>query len=86
MLTGRARGLARRASSAPSALIAAMMFLTNHGSFTPQYKSDMHDVAGEMDPLLHPNDLVITAQPEQIAADVVLPPERAELRQHDRAG
>ena len=60
-------GLARSGVVGAAALIASMLFLTNTASFTPQYKSDMRDVAGEMDPYLHTGDLVITAQPEQIA-------------------
>ena len=40
-------------------------FLANPGSFTPSYKTDMRDVAGELAPLLHRGDLVVIGQPEQ---------------------
>jgi len=43
----------------------AVLFLANPSSFTPQYKSDMRDVAAEIGPLLHPHDLVVVGQPEQ---------------------
>jgi mannosyltransferase len=49
------------------ALAASVLFLLNPASFTPQYKSNMRDVGAEMAPLLHQRDLVVTAQPEQIA-------------------
>src|SRR5262249_20083978 len=35
-------------------------------SYTPQYKSDMRDVAGELAPRLHAGDLVVVGQPEQV--------------------
>jgi mannosyltransferase len=40
-------------------------FLANAASFVPQYKSDMKDVAAEVDPYLRPGDEVLVAQPEQ---------------------
>ena len=43
----------------------AVVFLANPSTYTPQYKSDMRDVAGEIGPLLHRNDLVVVGQPEQ---------------------
>jgi mannosyltransferase len=43
----------------------SVVFLINPKSFTPQYKSDMRDVAGEIAPQLHPGDLVVVGQPEQ---------------------
>jgi mannosyltransferase len=43
----------------------AVFFLANPATYTPQYKSDMRDVAGEIGPLLHPDDLVVVGQPEQ---------------------
>ncbi|HEY3727028.1 MAG TPA: glycosyltransferase family 39 protein [Solirubrobacteraceae bacterium] len=47
------------------AIALSIVFLANPKSFTPQYKSDMRDVAGEIAPLLHPGDLVVVGQPEQ---------------------
>jgi len=43
----------------------AVFFLANPSSYTPQYKSDLRDVAGELGPLLHPGDLVVVGQPEE---------------------
>jgi mannosyltransferase len=43
----------------------AIVFLANPASYTPQYKSDMRDLAGEVSPLLHRGDLVVVGQPEQ---------------------
>ena len=43
----------------------SVLFLANPSTYTPQYKSDMRDVAGEIGPLLHRSDLVVVAQPEQ---------------------
>ena len=57
----RGRGSSAGWSSAP-----ASIFLANPASFTPKYKSDMRDVGGEMAPLVHPGDLVVVGQPEQV--------------------
>jgi|SRR5579884_30660 len=48
------------------AIAASVVFLYNPASYTPQYKSDVRDIGGEMAPLLHPGDLVISGQPEQV--------------------
>lgn len=48
------------------AVAASVVFLANPASFTPAYKSDMRDVGGEMAARLHPGDLVIVGQPEQV--------------------
>ncbi len=58
-------GLARAKGVGLIALLLTVVFWANPASFTPQYKSDMRDVAGEMAPLLHRGDLVIMGQPEQ---------------------
>jgi hypothetical protein len=47
------------------AIVAAVAFLAKPSAFTPQYKSDMRDVAAEVGPRLHPGDLVVVGQPEQ---------------------
>lgn len=44
------------------ALIAA--FVVHISSYAPKYKSDMQDVSGEVTPLLHRGDLVVSAQPD----------------------
>jgi hypothetical protein len=48
------------------AIAASIVFLANPASFTPQYKSDVRDIGGEMTPLMHPGDLVVVGQPEQV--------------------
>ena len=48
------------------AIAASMVFLANPASFAPAYKSDVRDIGGEMTPLVHPGDLVIVTQPEQV--------------------
>jgi mannosyltransferase len=49
------------------AIVLCLGFLANPSSFAPSYKSDMQDLDGEIGPLLHRNDLVVVAQPEQTA-------------------
>jgi mannosyltransferase len=48
------------------AIAASVVFLYNPASYTPQYKSDVRDVGGEMGPRMHVGDLVISGQPEQV--------------------
>jgi mannosyltransferase len=60
-----ALGTARARVVGVAAIIFCVVFLANAGSFAPAYKSDMRDVAAEMQPLLHPGDLVVVSQPEQ---------------------
>jgi mannosyltransferase len=59
-------GLSRAKGVGLIALLLVVIFWANPGSFTPQYKSDMRDLAGELGPLLHPGDLVVVGQPEQV--------------------
>jgi len=59
-------GMARAKGVGLVALILVVIFWANPASYTPTYKSDMRDVAGEMAPLLHPGDLVVSGQPEQV--------------------
>lgn len=47
------------------AVVLSIAFLADPASFSPQYKSDMRDVAGEIAPYLRPGDLVLVAEPEQ---------------------
>lgn len=42
----------------------AVVFVVHPSSYTPQYKSDMRDISGEITPLLHRGDLVVNAQPD----------------------
>ncbi len=48
------------------AIALSVVFLVHTASYTPQYKSDVRDVSGEMTPLLQRGDLVIVGQPEQV--------------------
>jgi mannosyltransferase len=59
-------GLSRAKGVGLIALILVVIFWANPGSFTPQYKSDVRDVTGELSPLMKPGDLVISGQPEQV--------------------
>jgi 4-amino-4-deoxy-L-arabinose transferase-like glycosyltransferase len=59
-------GMARARGVGLIALALVVIFWANPSSFTPQYKSDMRDVSGEMSPYLHRGDLVIVGQPEQV--------------------
>lgn len=58
-------GCARAGVIGLGALVLSVVFLLNPSSVASNYKSDMRDVGGEMTPLLHPGDLVISGQPEQ---------------------
>ncbi len=59
-------GMARARVAGLLALILIAVFWVKPGQFTPQYKSDMRDVAGEIAPMLHRGDLVIIGQPEEV--------------------
>jgi uncharacterized membrane protein len=59
-------GAARAGIVGLVAIVLSAVFTVHVSSYTPQYKSDVRDVAGEMRPLLHPGDLVIVGQPEQV--------------------
>jgi len=58
-------GAARSGVVGLVAIVLSIVFVVHLSSYAPQYKSDMKDVGAEMTPLLHPNDLVVVAQPEQ---------------------
>jgi mannosyltransferase len=60
-----ALGMARAGLVGLVGLLLACAFLAAPGTYAPEFKSDMKDVAGEMNPRLHPGDLVIVGQPEQ---------------------
>jgi len=59
-------GAARAGIVGLVAIILSVIFTVHVSSYTPQYKSDMRDVGGEMRSLLHPGDLVVLGQPEQV--------------------
>jgi mannosyltransferase len=59
-------GLARAKGVGLIALALTVIFWANPASYTPQYKSDMRDLAGELAPRLHAGDVVVVGQPEQV--------------------
>lgn len=59
-------GAARSGIVGLAAIVLSVVFVVHVSSYTPRYKSDMRDVGGEMAPLLHRGDLVISGQPEQV--------------------
>ncbi|MDQ6778389.1 MAG: glycosyltransferase family 39 protein [Actinomycetota bacterium] len=67
MLLLAALGMSKAGVAGPLALILSVFFLVNPASYIPKYKSDLRDVGGEMATLVHPGDLVISGQPDQIA-------------------
>lgn len=65
MLLLAALGAARARVIGVAAVVLCVFFNANPSSFAPGHKSDMSDVAAEMNPYLHRGDLVVVAQPEQ---------------------
>ncbi|HTX46807.1 MAG TPA: glycosyltransferase family 39 protein [Solirubrobacteraceae bacterium] len=59
-------GAARSGVVGVVAILLSVIFVAHISNYTPQYKSDMREVGGEMAPLLHQGDLVVVAQPEQV--------------------
>jgi hypothetical protein len=45
-------------------IVLFLAFVVHLSSYAPKYKSDMQDVSGEVTPLLHRGDLVVSAQPD----------------------
>ena len=79
-------GMARAGIVGAVILVVTVILLANPASFTPKYKSDMRDVAGEMAPLLHPERPGDRRPAGADRPELVLPPGRAQIRQHDRTG
>jgi mannosyltransferase len=59
-------GAARAGIVGLVAIVLSVIFVAHISNYTPQYKSDMREVGGQMTPLMHPGDLVVVAQPEQV--------------------
>ncbi len=59
-------GLARAKGVGLIALALVVIFWIKPAAYTPQYKSDVKDISGEMGRYLHPGDIVISGQPEQV--------------------
>lgn len=47
-------------------IVLFLFFVVHPSSYAPRYKSDMQDISGEMTPLLHRGDLVVSAQPDSM--------------------
>jgi hypothetical protein len=61
-----ALGLSRAKALGLLALLLVIVFWANPGNFVPKNKSDVRDLAGEMAPLMHPGDVVVSGQPEEV--------------------
>jgi len=59
-------GAARSGVVGLVAITLTVIFVVHVSSYTPQNKSDMRDVSGEMTPLLHQGDLIVSAQPDSL--------------------
>jgi hypothetical protein len=59
-------GAARSGVVGLVAIILTVVFVTHISSYTPQNKSDMRGISGEMTPLLHSGDVVLSGQPDQL--------------------
>jgi hypothetical protein len=59
-------GAARSGVVGLVAIALSVIFVVHISSYTPQYKSDMRDISGEVTPLMHPGDLVLSGQPDQL--------------------
>jgi mannosyltransferase len=62
-----AMGLGRAGVVGAACLVLTVFFLmTSYTTYTPQYKSDVRDIAAEVDPMLHKGDVVLMGQPESV--------------------
>jgi mannosyltransferase len=59
-------GAARSGVVGLVAIVLSVVFVTHLSSYTPQNKSDMRAISGEMTPLLHSNAVVLSGQPDQL--------------------
>lgn len=58
-------GMSRAGVLTTIVLTFTFVFMARPHAFIPQYKSNMQNIAGEMDTYLRPHDLVIVGQPEE---------------------
>jgi hypothetical protein len=47
------------------AILLSVVFVAHLSSYTPQHKSDMRDIAGEVAPLMRQGDVVLMGQPDE---------------------
>jgi hypothetical protein len=59
-------GSARAGIVGLAAIILSVVFTVHVSSYTPQYKSNMREISGELSKQLHPGDVVVLGQPEQV--------------------
>jgi mannosyltransferase len=59
-------GAARSGVVGVVAIVLSLVFVVHLSSYVPLYKSDMQDISGEMAPLMHPGDFVVSGQPDQL--------------------
>jgi mannosyltransferase len=57
-------GAARSGVVGLVAIALSVVFVVHISSYAPRYKSDVQSISGEVTPLLHQNDLVVSAQPD----------------------
>jgi hypothetical protein len=70
-----AAGLARAGGLGFVALALVVVFWINPKTYTSNYKSDVRDIAATLRSQLHPGDLVIVGQPEQVpVVNYYMPP------------
>jgi hypothetical protein len=70
-----ASGLARSGRLGLVALSLVVLFWINPKTYTSSYKSDVRDIAATLHSQLHPGDLVIVGQPEQVpVVNYYMPP------------
>jgi mannosyltransferase len=59
-------GAARAGIVGLVAILLSVVFTVHVSSYTPQYKSNMREISGELSKDLHPGDMVLVGQPEQV--------------------
>jgi mannosyltransferase len=59
-------GAARAGIVGLVAILLSVVFTVHVSSYTPQYKSNMRELSGELAKDLHPGDMVLVGQPEQV--------------------
>lgn len=65
MLLLAALACARTGVLGLAAVLISIAFVANAASFSPKYKSNLRDVAGELAPMMRPGDTVLVGEPEQ---------------------
>lgn len=66
MLLLAAFACARTGALGLAAVVISIVFVANAASFSPKYKSNLRDIAGELAPLMRPGDTILVGEPEQV--------------------